>query len=125
MSCVKVVTRILKSLWRAKRAMAADYCVKVSAGEASVGVGELAARVARLAGRRASEIEAMLEAGEVSIADSLSYAESLELQRELMRLKIPSKVVSEVASSGASLLHRSALGAKSQKATGGEGGVEA
>ena len=87
--------------------MAAQYCVKVSAGEASVEVGELAARVARLSGRGAAEIEGMLKSGDVAIAASLSYSESLELQRELMRLKIPSKVVSEVGGGkGEALLQR-------------------
>ncbi|RDV38018.1 hypothetical protein DV096_09390 [Bradymonadaceae bacterium TMQ3] len=87
--------------------MAAQYCVKVSAGEASVEVGDLAARVARLSGRGAAEIEGMLKSGDVAIAEALSYSESLELQRELMRLKIPSKVVSESGGGkGAALLQR-------------------
>ncbi|RAL24983.1 hypothetical protein DL240_01875 [Lujinxingia litoralis] len=108
--------------------MAAHYSVKVSCDEAKVELHELAIRVAAIAGRSPDEIQVLLEAGDVAIADSLSYAESLELQRELVRKRIPCRVVAQSGAVREVLLQRRAptsttpaLAAASGATSGGAG----
>lgn len=93
--------------------MARQYAVTIRASRTEVEPKLLAQRLAKLLDRPLQEVEAIVEQETVLLEHELSYAEAIEIQRELSRRRIPSQVSAQMELDGEeTLLRRRSIGEK-------------